>query len=91
MPRDMKNTMVLGFGLEYGSLSPKSDFFLRLGFSLDPQPLKEPETTLKVLTGGIGVRFGILAGDIGFAYYYGSPGGVNQDHLIFNGTLSIKF
>lgn len=91
MPREMKNTLVLGLGLEYGSYSSKGDFFLRLGFSLDPQPLKEPETTLKVLTGGIGVRFWILSGDIGLAYYYGSAGGVNQDHLIFNSTLSIKF
>jgi len=91
MPRDMKNTLVLGLGLEYGSYSSKGDFFLRLGFSLDPQPLKEPETTLKVLTGGIGVRFWILSGDIGLAYYYGSPGGVKQDHLVFNSTLSIKF
>jgi hypothetical protein len=45
MPGDMKNTLVLGLGLEYGSYSSKGDFFLRLGFSLDPQPLKEPESS----------------------------------------------
>ncbi|UCH94233.1 MAG: hypothetical protein JSV88_28730 [Candidatus Aminicenantes bacterium] len=90
MPRDMKNTMTLGLALEYGSLSSKGDFFLRMGFSLDPQPVKEPGTTLKVLTGGIGTRFGPIAGDIGLAYFYGAPGGINLDHIILNGTLSIK-
>lgn len=90
IPRDMRNTTVLALGLEYGVIFPKRDFFLRLGFRLDPQPLSDPLTTLKVLTGGFGFRFGKLTGDFGLAYYTGSPGGIKQNHFILNSTVSLK-
>jgi hypothetical protein len=91
-PRDMKNTMVWAFGLEYGVLSERRDFFVRLGLRLDPQPLREPDVTLKALTIGIGVRFGIAALDAGAAYYLGAHAGtrIEQDHFILNSTLSIR-
>jgi len=91
IPREMRNTMVLAFGLEYGSISTKRDFFLRMGFRRDPQPVSEPDTALNVFSGGIGLRFGKITGDFGFSYYSGSPGGVKQKHFILNSTLSLRW
>ena len=91
IPRDMRNTVVLALGLEYGAVSSQRDFFFRLGFRADPQPVNDPAATLKVFTGGIGLRFGRIAGDFGFSYYSGSPGGVKQNHFILNSTLSLRW
>lgn len=89
MPRDMRDTVALALGVEYGSLSANRDLFFRLGFRLDPQPLREPATTLKALTGGLGLRLGSIGADVGAAYYSGSAGGVRQDHFVLNTTLHI--
>jgi opacity protein-like surface antigen len=90
LPRDMRNTASLALGAEYGSKSGGLEYFLRLGFRLDPQPLTEPGVTLNVWSGGIGVRYGAAAVDTGISYYSGSTGGVEQNHFIINTTISIN-
>ncbi len=87
LPRHMRNTLVAALGLEYGIFSGHSDYFLRLGYRLDPQPVTEPKTTLQELTGGIGFRLGRVTADIGGLYCFGSPGGIMQKHFVLNSTL----
>lgn len=90
LPRDMRDTVALALGAEYGSLSANRDLFFRLGFRLDPQPLREPATTLKALTAGLGLRLGSIGADVGAAYYSGSANGVRQNHFSLNTTLHIR-
>jgi len=88
--RDMKNTLDFAVGVEYGLINPGGGFFLRMGFRLDPQPLVEPDTTLKVFSGGIGVQTGKISADLGFSYYYGVTEDIGQNHFVLSSTLSIK-
>ena len=90
IPRDLKNTLDLAIGMEYGLINPKGGFFLRLGFRLDPQPLVEPPTTLKVFSGGIGLQTGPVSADLGLSYYYGVAGDIAQNHFLLSGTISLK-
>lgn len=90
MDRDMRDTVALAIGAEYGSLSSNRDLFIRLGFRLDPQPLREPTTTLYVLTGGLGLRLGSFSIDVGTAYYTGTAGSIRQNHLALTTTLGIN-
>ena len=89
LPRDMRNTLVMALGMEYGILRDKSDYFFRVGYRLDPQPVREPETTLHALTGGIGIRLGKVSADIGAFYCFGSAEGISQKHIVLNSTLCI--
>jgi len=91
LPRHMRNTLTSALGLEYGILSAHGDYFLRLGCRLDPQPVIEPKTTLRELTGGIGFRLGRVSADIGALYCFGSPGGIMQKHFILNSTLQFHW
>jgi hypothetical protein len=89
IPRDLKNTLVIALGLEYGFLSSRRDIFFRLGFRLDPQPVPDPGVTFKVLTCGAGIRLGMIAWDLGFSYFSGSPAGIDQNHYVLNSTINI--
>jgi hypothetical protein len=91
MPRDMRNTAVLALGMEYGIFHTKRDYFFRVGYRLDPQPVKEPLTTLRWLTGGFGFRWGKVSADFGLFYCFGSAEGISQNHLAVNSTLQVAF
>jgi len=90
IPRDLKNTLDLALGLEYAMINSKGGLFFRLGFRLDPQPLVEPATILKVFSGGIGLRSGPVSADLALSYYHGQAGDIDQNHFLFSGTLGIK-
>jgi hypothetical protein len=91
IPRELQNTPDLAIGIEYGLINPNGGLFLRLGFRLDPQPLLDPSTTLKVFSGGIGVQAGFVSGDLGISYYYGEAGGIEQNHFLLSSTIGLKF
>ena len=90
IPRDMRNTNGLALGLEYGSLSPRRELFIRLGFRLDPQPIKKPATTLNVISGGIGLKIKRIRTDLGLAYITTTTDSPAQNHLIFNAGIGIS-
>ncbi len=89
--RDMKNSFVTGIGLELGIYSKKRDIFFRAGFKIDPQPLKSVNTTLKVISGGFGIRLGRFSGDIGTAYWFGNCSGIQRNNLIISSTINYTF
>jgi hypothetical protein len=91
LPRHMRNTLTAALGFEYGIFRAQGDYFFRLGYRLDPQPITEPKTTLRELTGGIGLRLGRVTADIGALYCFGSPGGIMQKHLVLNSTLQFHW
>ncbi|MCP4157176.1 MAG: hypothetical protein GY757_56215 [bacterium] len=90
VPRDFKNTMTLAVGMEYGILKTRSDFYLRAGYRLDPQPVKTPTTSLHAVTCGLGLRTGIVTLDVGTYYCFGTTQGITYGHLVANSTLSIR-
>ncbi len=93
LQRNMRNTLILALGMElglYNLFKTKSDWFLRLGYRLDPQPVTEPEMSLKGLTGGIGMRAGRVYLDAGAIYITGSYQGIKQKHWVLNGTMQLR-
>jgi hypothetical protein len=86
-PRDLRDTFGLAGGMEL-TFKAGTDISLRLGYRRDPQPVKEPATTLEAVTGGVGVRLWKLGLDAGAARYQGSAGGVQQNHTALVFTLS---
>lgn len=88
--RDMRNTVVFALGTEYGVLNDSFDYFFRLGYRLDPQPVRDPLVSLHALTGGMGITFNRFSIDLGMAFYTGSATGIVQNHLVVSGTLSFK-
>jgi hypothetical protein len=93
LPRNMRNTLVLALGMELGLFDlfkTDSDWFFRLGYRLDPQPITEPEMSLKGLTGGIGMRVGGVYLDVGAIYTTGSYMEFSQKHWIVNGTVQLR-
>jgi hypothetical protein len=93
LPRDMRNTLVLALGMELGLFDlfkTRGDWFLRVGYRLDPQPVTEPEMSLKGITGGIGVRIGRVLLDVGGIYYTGSFQGIEQNHWVLSGTMQLR-
>jgi hypothetical protein len=87
--RDMRDTMVLALGLEYGIPGDSFDYFFRIGYRLDPQPVRDPRVTLHAFTGGIGLKCKRFSWDLGMAYYSGSAADINQSHLVVCGTLGV--
>ena len=90
LPREMKNTLVLAVGMEFGLLGTNSDYFARLGYRFDPQPITEPEISQQAITGGIGLRIGTVSLDAGAIYYFSSYAGIKQNHWVLNSTLYIR-
>lgn len=90
LPREMKNTLVLAVGMEFGLLGTNSDYFARLGYRFDPQPITEPEISQQAITGGIGLRIGSVSLDAGAIYYFSSYAGIKQRHWVLNSTLYIR-
>ena len=90
LPREMKNTLVLALGMELGWLGTNSDYFARIGFRLDPQPITNPEISQQAITGGIGLRIGSVSLDAGAIYYFSSYLGIKQRHTVLNSTLVIR-
>jgi len=89
-PREMRNTVSLGMGLEYNTDQQTKGYSYRIGFRLDPQPLISTKTTLVGITGGIGARFGNLSIDSGIIFYHGSVNSFKQSHWTWNTTLRLK-
>ena len=87
----MRDTLILSLGCEYACFGESFDYFFRAGYRLDPQPLTEPRTTLHSFSGGLGILWKKLQGDIGFAYFTGSAEDVRQNHFVFCTSLSYYF
>jgi len=90
LPREMKNTLELALGMEFGLLGTNSDYFARIGYRLDPQPITSPEISQQALSGGIGLRIGSVSLDVGAIYYFSSYLGIKQRHMVLNSTLVIR-
>ena len=90
LPREMKNTLALALGMEFGLLGTNSDYFARIGYRLDPQPITNPEISQQAVTGGIGLRIGSVSLDAGAIYYFSSFAGIKQRHVVLNSTLYIR-
>jgi hypothetical protein len=90
IPRDMRNTLVMALGGEYGSFTKKRDFFIRLGTRLDPQPIKDPNTLLLSFSGGVGIRLSWFAMDLGISYFTASTSGEIQEHYMLNSTFIMR-
>jgi hypothetical protein len=89
LPRDMKNTLALALGIEYGIPGKTREIFLRAGYRFDPQPLEQIPTTLNALSGGVGIKLGKLNWDLGFSYYFCFVEGYSQNHLVVSSTVNI--
>jgi hypothetical protein len=88
LQRNMKNTLVLALGAELGFFGPKSDYFLRAGYRMDPQPMKDIDVTLHGFSAGLGTRIGKISIDVGGIYYIGSSTGfTRQKHWVVNSTF----
>lgn len=90
LAREMRNTLVLALGMEFGLLGTNSDYFARIGYRLDPQPVTNPEISQQAITGGIGLRIGSVSLDAGAIYYFSSYLGIKQRHWVLNSTLYIR-
>lgn len=89
LARDMRNTIALAMSAEYAIYKEARDIFFRVGYRFDPQPIKEALTNLNVVSGGVGIRLGKFACDIGLSYFFCSVSGFKQNHLVLNSTLGI--
>lgn len=90
LAREMKNSLVLALGMEFGLLGINSDYFARIGYRLDPQPVTNPEISQQAVSGGIGLRIGSVSLDAGAIYYFSSYQGIKQRHVVLNSTLAIR-
>lgn len=67
--RDFKNTLKIGAGVEYWSsfqlFGKRIKMPLRIGFTYDPQPIKEPCVHYLYLTYGTGLQIGRFSVDLG--------------------------
>lgn len=90
LTREMRNTLLLALGIEFGLLGTNSDYFARIGYRLDPQPVTDPEISQQAITGGIGLRIGSVSLDAGAVYYFSSYLGIKQRHWVLNSTLYIR-
>jgi hypothetical protein len=87
-PRDLRDTLGLSGGAELAIRAARQlGLALRLGYRADPQPVREPATTLSSLSAGLGVRIWSLGLDGAVSRYQGSPGGVRQSHTVLALTL----
>jgi hypothetical protein len=91
LEREMRNTLVLALGLEFGVVGRSSGVFLRLGYRNDPQPITVPETTLQALTYGLGFRLGGISVDVGGIYYYTTVGDRLRRYAGLNSSVGITF
>jgi hypothetical protein len=89
MARDMRNTFVLGLGVEYAFLSEVEGLFFRLGFRFDPQPVRSPNAMVFAITTGIGVRFSKALFDVAISQRTANVYGNLQEHTILSGTLRV--
>lgn len=90
LPREMRNTLVLALGLEYGLSGNQNDYFVRIGYRLDPQPITNPKILPQAVSGGFGLRIGHVSLDIGAMYYFSSYQGIKQKQVVLNSTLYIR-
>ena len=86
--RETVDTLKFSAGAEYGKKLRKMEIFIRVGLGLDKQPVSDPETVLKIISSGIGVRFHAVNVGIGMSYIHGSSGGISQDHMIVCTSVS---
>lgn len=86
--RETVDTVKFSAGAEYGRKIKKMEVFIRLGLGLDKQPVSDPDTILKKISSGIGIKYKGINADIGISYIHGSPGGSDQGHLIVCTSVS---
>ncbi len=88
MERDMNNSNTIAMGIEYGTHSRKKNMFYRVGFRLEPQPVKVIKTNLKVVSCGMGISLGKFSGDIGLAYWFGKCNEIKRNNIIVSTSFS---
>jgi hypothetical protein len=91
IPRDLRNTLVLSAAAEFGIYTTKNDFFLRIGYRMDPQPVRNPLLTLQSVSGGVGIQWGNIGADVGCSYYFGSVSGYSPNHFIVSSSVRVRF
>jgi len=88
LARDFKNILKIGAGAEYwGSFrlfGKKAKAPLRIGFTYDPQPIKEPNVHYLYITFGTGLHMGRFAVDLGamVGKEYGSGDSLNAQKFV---------
>ena len=82
--RDMRNTLSLRLAVEraWGGADGVGEYFLRLGYRYDPQPVRNPADTLHGVSCGLGMTGNGLSLDLGIAYHLSTGEGVGQDHFL---------
>jgi long-subunit fatty acid transport protein len=91
--RDFKNVLKIGLGAEYwGSFQlfgKRAKAPLRIGFTYDPQPIKEPSVHYLYLTFGSGLHIGRFSVDLGamIGKEYGSGDNLSAQKVV----LSINY
>jgi len=88
LTRDFKNTLKIGAGAEYWSsfrlFGKPARAPLRIGFTYDPQPVKEPSVHYLYLTFGTGLHVGRFTVDLGamVGREYGSGDNLNAQKFV---------
>lgn len=90
LQRQMRNTLVIALALQWGIYKENKNYFLRLGYRRDPQPIKNPAVTLNGISAGIGTQIGKYTIDIGGLYTNGQYNGIKQSHWVFSTTMQIS-
>ncbi len=90
LPRQMRNTLIFALAMQWGIYNGNKNYFLRLGYRRDPQPVKNPSVTLNGISAGIGTQIGKYSADIGGFYTNGQYTGIKQSHWVFNTTMQIS-
>lgn len=93
LARDFKNILKIGMGAEYWGtfrlFGKRMKTPLRIGFTYDPQPIKEPSVHYLYLTFGTGLHIGRFSVDLGamVGKEYGSDDNLNAQNVV----LSINY
>jgi hypothetical protein len=91
LERDLRNTLITAFGIEYGCHGEKFDYFLRVGYRMDPQPLRFPSTTIHGFSGGVGVNWKGFNANLAMAFFTGSANNQSQSHFVLCTTIGYSF
>ena len=90
LPREFRDILKAGAGMEYlisGRLFGREAHFpLRLGFSVDPQPMAAPRSTYWSIHAGAGFRLPFLAVDLagGFGRESGSGNSLSAGKVVLS-------
>lgn len=87
IPREMKNSLILAVGAEYGEMGKRVGYNIRAGYRMDPQPIKDPGITFHGITGGLTLRVNNVFFDVGGIIAFGKAGDINYNYAAFTGSF----